>query len=77
MDMHVPEPGHQISALTDDDRVVRVGRRAAMRPNGDNSAFRDDVMPFAGLRHSGLGVGGIPYTMEDMQIEKMMVVKSD
>ncbi|WP_372928680.1 aldehyde dehydrogenase family protein [Methyloceanibacter sp.] len=42
----------------------------------DHSAFRDDVMPFAGLRESGLGVGGIPYTMEDMQIEKMMVVKS-
>jgi acyl-CoA reductase-like NAD-dependent aldehyde dehydrogenase len=42
----------------------------------DHSAFRDDVMPFAGLRESGLGVGGIPYTMEDMQIEKMMVVKT-
>ena len=43
----------------------------------DNSAFRDDVMPFAGLRQSGLGVGGIPYTIEDMQIDKMMVIKSD
>jgi acyl-CoA reductase-like NAD-dependent aldehyde dehydrogenase len=42
----------------------------------DHSAFRDDVMPFAGLRQSGLGIGGIPYTMEDMQIDKMMVVKS-
>jgi acyl-CoA reductase-like NAD-dependent aldehyde dehydrogenase len=42
----------------------------------DHSAFRDDVMPFAGLRESGLGVGGIPYTMGDMQIDKMMVVKS-
>ena len=42
----------------------------------DHSAFRDDVMPFAGLRESGLGVGGIPYTMEDMQIDKMLVVKS-
>jgi acyl-CoA reductase-like NAD-dependent aldehyde dehydrogenase len=41
----------------------------------DHSAFRDDVMPFAGLRESGLGVGGIPYTMHDMQIDKMMVVK--
>jgi acyl-CoA reductase-like NAD-dependent aldehyde dehydrogenase len=41
----------------------------------DHSAFRDDVMPFAGLRESGLGVGGIPYTMEDMQIDKMMVTK--
>ncbi len=43
----------------------------------DHSAFRDDVMPFAGLRESGLGIGGIPYTMEDMQIDKMMVVKAD
>ena len=42
----------------------------------DHSAFRDDVMPFAGLRESGLGIGGIPYTMEDMQIDKMMVTKS-
>jgi len=42
----------------------------------DHSAFRDDVMPFAGLRESGLGIGGIPYTMDDMQIDKMMVNKS-
>ncbi len=42
----------------------------------DHSAFRDDVMPFAGLRQSGLGVGGIPYTVEDMQIDKMRVIKS-
>jgi acyl-CoA reductase-like NAD-dependent aldehyde dehydrogenase len=42
----------------------------------DHTAFRDDVMPFAGLRESGLGIGGIPYTMDDMQIDKMMVVKS-
>ena len=41
----------------------------------DHSAFRDDVMPFAGLRESGLGVGGIPYTMHDMQIDKMLVIK--
>jgi hypothetical protein len=33
-------------------------------------------MPFAGLRESGLGIGGIPYTMHDMQIDKMMVIKS-
>ncbi len=42
----------------------------------DHTAFRVDGMPFAGLRHSGLGVGGIPYTIHDMQIEKMMVLKS-
>ncbi|MCH9695164.1 MAG: aldehyde dehydrogenase family protein [Gammaproteobacteria bacterium] len=42
----------------------------------DHSAFRDDVMPFAGLRQSGLGVGGIPHTISDMQIDKMMVLKT-
>ena len=42
----------------------------------DHSAFRVDWMPFAGLKQSGLGVGGIPYTFDDMQIEKMMVLRS-
>ncbi len=42
----------------------------------DFTAFRVDWMPFAGLRHSGLGVGGIPHTFEDMQIEKMTVIRS-
>ena len=42
----------------------------------DHTAFRVDWMPFAGLRHSGLGVGGIPHTFEDMQIKKMMVLRS-
>ena len=39
----------------------------------DHTAFRVDWMQFAGLRESGLGVGGIPYTFCDMQIEKMYV----
>jgi len=43
----------------------------------DFTAFRVDWMPFAGLRHSGMGVGGIPHTFKDMQVEKMMVIKSD
>ncbi len=43
----------------------------------DHSAFRVDWMPFAGLRQSGLGVGGIPHTYHDMQIKKMMVLKSN
>lgn len=43
----------------------------------DHTAFRVDWMPFAGLKHSGYGVGGIPHTIRDMQIEKMLVVKSD
>jgi len=43
----------------------------------DFTAFRVDWMPFAGLRHSGMGVGGIPHTFKDMQVEKMIVIKSD
>lgn len=42
----------------------------------DHTAFRVDAMPFAGLRQSGLGVGGIPYTMHDMSVEKMLVIKN-
>ena len=42
----------------------------------DHTAFRVDWMPFAGLKQSGLGTGGIPYTFEDMQVEKLLVVRS-
>ena len=42
----------------------------------DHTAFRVDWMPFAGLRVSGYGVGGIPHTMRDLQVRKMMVIKS-
>lgn len=42
----------------------------------DHSAFRVDWMPFAGLRKSGLGVGGIPYTFHDMRQEKLLVLHS-
>ena len=42
----------------------------------DHTAFRVDWMPFAGLKHSGHGIGGIPHTFKDMQIEKMMVIRS-
>jgi acyl-CoA reductase-like NAD-dependent aldehyde dehydrogenase len=42
----------------------------------DHTAFRVDWMPFAGLRESGYGTGGIPYTYRDMQIEKMAIFHS-
>lgn len=42
----------------------------------DHTAFRQDGMPFAGLRQSGLGVGGIGHTIDDMQIEKLLVIKA-
>jgi len=42
----------------------------------DMTAFRVDWMPFAGLRQSGLGVGGIEHTFNDMQIKKMAMIRS-
>ncbi len=69
----------QAAVFTDDvdtaNRLYKQLDASAVMIN-DHTAFRDDVMPFAGLRESGLGVGGIPYTLEDMQIDKMMVIKS-
>jgi acyl-CoA reductase-like NAD-dependent aldehyde dehydrogenase len=61
------------------ETALRVFRRidaSAVMVN-DHTAFRVDGMPFAGLRESGLGVGGIPHTIADMQIEKMLVIKSE
>lgn len=39
----------------------------------DHTAFRTDWMPFAGRRQSGYGVGGIPWTMEEIADDKMVV----
>jgi len=43
----------------------------------DHTAFRTDWMPFAGRRQSGYGVGGIPYSMEEMSQDKMVVLRYD
>jgi len=40
----------------------------------EHTAFRVDSMPFAGLRQSALGVGGIPYTLHELQIRKIIVM---
>ncbi len=42
----------------------------------DHTAFRVDWMPFGGAKASGLGLGGIAYSMEEMSQEKLMVIKS-
>ncbi len=42
----------------------------------DHTAFRVDWMPFGGAKTSGLGLGGIPDSMKEMQNQKMMVIKS-
>jgi acyl-CoA reductase-like NAD-dependent aldehyde dehydrogenase len=61
------------------DTALRAFRRldaTAVLVN-ESTTFRVDWMPFAGRRTSGLGVGGIGYSMRDMQAEKMLVIKSD
>jgi acyl-CoA reductase-like NAD-dependent aldehyde dehydrogenase len=68
----------QASILTQDvDRALRAGRRldaTAVMVN-DHTAFRVDWMPFGGRRHSGLGLGGMAYTMEEMTQLKMLVLR--
>jgi len=60
------------------DTLLRATRRlsAATVMVNDHTAFRVDWMPFAGHKVSGLGIGGIGYTMRDMQVEKLVVVRS-
>jgi acyl-CoA reductase-like NAD-dependent aldehyde dehydrogenase len=40
----------------------------------DHTAFRVDWMPFGGRDESGVGIGGIPYTMHEMTREKLIVL---
>lgn len=60
------------AALKTADRVVQ-GLDASTVMINEHTAFRVDWMPFAGLRQSGLGTGGIPYTFHDMQVRKLVV----
>jgi acyl-CoA reductase-like NAD-dependent aldehyde dehydrogenase len=69
----------QSSVFTRDiDVALRASRR--LRANAvmvnDHTAFRVDWMPFGGFRDSGLGLGGIPYTIAEMQVEKLTVIRS-
>lgn len=73
------EVAFQAAVFTRDlDFALRCYREldgAAVMVN-DHTAFRVDWMPFAGLRQSGHGVGGIEHTYRDMTIEKMLVIRS-
>lgn len=42
----------------------------------DHTAFRVDWMPFGGRDESGIGTGGIPYSLKEMTREKLIVFKS-
>ena len=69
----------QAAVFTRDlDKALYVSRRLAASAVmvNDHTAFRVDWMPFAGLRQSGLGTGGIPYTFHDMRVEKLTVLHS-
>lgn len=76
---NAPDVFFQAAIFTRDlDTALSASRRLngmAVMVN-DHSAFRVDWMPFGGHGQSGLGLGGIGYTMRDMTIERMVVVKS-
>lgn len=42
----------------------------------DHTAFRVDWMPFGGVGPSGLSRGGIPESMQDMSLERLVVFRS-
>ncbi len=56
------------------DCVKRLRAKAVMV--NQHTAFRVDWMPFGGAEESGLGVGGIGYSMRDMCSEKLMVIRT-
>lgn len=56
------------------DCVRRLNATAVMV--NDHTAFRADWMPFGGRDTSGLGMGGIPYSIHEMTRTKLMVIKS-
>ncbi len=57
------------------DTVNKLNATAVMV--NDHTAFRVDWMPFGGRDSSGIGMGGIPYSMDEMTRGKMMVIKSN
>jgi acyl-CoA reductase-like NAD-dependent aldehyde dehydrogenase len=56
------------------DTVKKLNATAVMI--NDHTAFRVDWMPFGGRDSSGIGMGGIQYSMNEMTREKMFVIKS-
>jgi len=69
----------QAAVFTKDiDMAMRAYRKLHARAImvNEHTAFRVDWMPFGGHMQSGLGTGGIPYTIADLHAEKMMVISS-
>lgn len=57
------------------DTVNKLNATAVMV--NDHTAFRVDWMPFGGRGESGIGIGGIPYSIHEMTAQKLVVIKSD
>ncbi|MFT6712311.1 MAG: acyl-CoA reductase-like NAD-dependent aldehyde dehydrogenase, partial [Arenicella sp.] len=73
------EVAFQASVFTKDlDDALDTGNRlnATAVMINDHTAFRVDWMPFGGRDASGMGMGGIPYSMHEMTRDKMFVIKS-
>jgi len=60
------------------DKAINISKRlnAAAVMINDHTAFRVDWMPFGGRDSSGIGVGGIKYSINEMTTEKLIVIKS-
>ena len=56
------------------DTVKKLNASAVMV--NDHTAFRVDWMPFGGRDVSGIGTGGVPYSINEMTREKLIVIKS-
>ena len=56
--------------------VVKKLNATAVMVN-DHTAFRVDWMPFGGRDASGIGMGGIQHSMNEMTREKLMVIKTE
>ena len=75
----LPSASHAAIFTRDFERAMRVIDRldaSAVMVN-DHTAFRAGWMPFTGLRQTGLGTNGAPYTLRNMTVEKMVVLRTD
>ena len=52
-----------------------VSTKAVMINEG--TAFRVDWMPFGGTKDSGLGFGGVKYSINDMMEEKLIMINNN
>ena len=69
--------GFQAAVFTQD---INTGLHAAKKLDfsavmlNDSTAFRVDWMPFGGRHSSGLGMGGVKYSIEEMTQLKLIVL---